>query len=458
MRKECKVYEEYMTSLTEQVHDARAKRMVAKELGNHIEEQADCYEACGMNQEEALIEAVRQMGDPVETGIELNKIHKPKTPFVLLGLSVGMMLIAITMQAIIFAAGGNELGGMTMLSKTIVYNIAGFCIILGLLHCDYNFIAKYAYQMYGVYIVGMPVLRVLVYILSNMGYVTPQAVYYGVQMAFPVIFAGIIYRNRKRGLYGAGVSLFLGILGVIWSSTILGGSDYRYSAVAETLLIIILMLVIAFIKNIFGITEKNRRKTFLIGSVIFSCCIAVGIFCLLGGTPEYYLGMRILNAFTGNEVGYMNLLLRESIADASWIGGQQFFLGEPNRESYGLFVLNAVFTYFGKLAGVLVGAVYLGFLLLAFRMSFKQSNRMGMLVGTACTVSIFVRFVAYLACNLGFGLWWTTLVPFLSYGRVSAVMNGIYIGLILCVYRNSRILAEEKIEQKPIKRIRIVVE
>ena len=129
--------------------------------------------------------------------------------------------------------------------------------------------------------------------------------------------------------------------------------------------------------------------------------------------------------------------------------------GEPNSETYGLFVLNSIFTYFGKAPGIIVIVAYVCFLVMALRMSLKQSNRIGFLVGTACTVSILVRFVAYAACNLGYGLWWTTLVPFLSYGRVSAVMNGIYIGLILCVYRNSSILREEHIPQK---RIRIMVE
>lgn len=455
--KKCRVYEEYMASLMEQVHDVRAKRLVSAEIENHIEEQAECYEACGMNTKEALIEAVRQMGDPIETGEKLNRIHRPKTPFVMLGLLVIMMLTAIIMQAVIFAAGGNTLSSWATLPKTIVYNLVGFCIILGLLYCDYNFIAKYAYRMYGAYMIGIPVLLVMAHAFREVGHVTPSAVFYGVQMLIPIIFAGIVYRNRKRGLYGAILCLALGIFSVIWSSAILGagGNDYRYSAVAETLLIIALISTIALAKNIFGITKRNRVIVFGIGAAMLVCGIGVIIFCVLDGGPNHYLGARILNVFTGDQVGYVNLLVRQSIMDAEWIGGQSFFLGEPNSESYNLFVLNCVFTYFGKLAGVLVLAVYVGFLIMALRMSLKQSNRIGMLVGSACTVSILVRFVAYVACNFGFGIWWTTLVPFLSYGRVSAVMNGIYMGLILCVYRNSRILSEEKIEEK---RIRIVIE
>ena len=91
-------------------------------------------------------------------------------------------------------------------------------------------------------------------------------------------------------------------------------------------------------------------------------------------------------------------------------------------------------------------------------MSLKQSNRIGFLLGTACTASILVRFVAYVAINMGCAAWWTTLVPFLSYGKVAAVMNGIYIGLIFCVYRNSSILHEEYVEQKRLPRIKVTIE
>lgn len=455
--KDCKEYEEYMTSLTEQVHDVRAKRLVEAELGCHIEEQAECYEGEGMSHRDAIKEAVRQMGNPVETGIELNKIHRPKMPWMMLAVIVVLMLVSIVMQAVIFLEGGNTTSGLGMLPKTIIYNIAGFCIILGLLYCDYNFIAKYAYVLYGVYVGGMPLFLLMVNGLG--GHVTASTAFYGIQMLFPIIFAGVVYRNRNRGWRGAAICLIMGIVGIIWSGAVLGarGNMYRYSALVESLLIVGGILLVAFWKNVFRI--EKRKSGFPVLAVI-GAVTAGGILFLnfVGGGMQQYLWKRLGNAFSGQELSYMNLKLRESIAGAEWIGGQIFLLGEPNSESYGLFLLNSIFTYFGKLAGVLVIAAYIGFLIMALRMSLKQSNRIGMLVGTACTLSILVRFVAYVACNFGVGIWSTTLVPFLSYGRVSAVMNGIYVGLILCVYRNSRILAEEMIEQKPMKRIRIVVE
>ena len=65
-------YTEYMETLKEQIQNKRARSLVAEEIRGHIEEQAKEYQAEGMSKEDAEREAVRQMGDPVETGCALN--------------------------------------------------------------------------------------------------------------------------------------------------------------------------------------------------------------------------------------------------------------------------------------------------------------------------------------------------------------------------------------------------
>ena len=64
-------YTEYMETLKEQIQNKRARSLVAEEIRGHIEEQAKEYQAEGMSKEDAEREAVRQMGDPVETGVEI---------------------------------------------------------------------------------------------------------------------------------------------------------------------------------------------------------------------------------------------------------------------------------------------------------------------------------------------------------------------------------------------------
>ena len=71
-------YTEYMETLKEQIQNKRARALVSEEINGHIEEQAQGYEEEGMSREDAKREAVRQMGDPVETGCALNRTH-PQT-------------------------------------------------------------------------------------------------------------------------------------------------------------------------------------------------------------------------------------------------------------------------------------------------------------------------------------------------------------------------------------------
>ena len=96
-------YTEYMETLKEQIQNKRARSLVAEEIRGHIEEQMEEYRAEGMSEEESKREAVRQMGDPVETGCALNRIHRPAFPWKLFVLAVFLtgasMLISLTIDA-----------------------------------------------------------------------------------------------------------------------------------------------------------------------------------------------------------------------------------------------------------------------------------------------------------------------------------------------------------------------
>lgn len=68
----------YLRELGAQIRSPKARERVSEEMKNHIEDQAVFYEQDGMSHEEALSQAVEQMGDPVAVGIELDRIHRPK--------------------------------------------------------------------------------------------------------------------------------------------------------------------------------------------------------------------------------------------------------------------------------------------------------------------------------------------------------------------------------------------
>ena len=91
--------QEYLKSLTEQIRTKRARTMVAEEVEAHIEDQERDFMAHGLGEEEAESMAVVEMGDPVEAGVKLDRVHRPK-----MGWTVLMAILIISIMGLILQA------------------------------------------------------------------------------------------------------------------------------------------------------------------------------------------------------------------------------------------------------------------------------------------------------------------------------------------------------------------
>ena len=137
--------QEYLSTVTEQIRCKQAREMVSEELREHILDQAKAYEEEGMFEEEALERAVKEMGDPVETGVALDGIHRPK-------LSVGL-LILIGMISLCSIAVHGMLGmytqevsgaGYWYLKHHIFYLFLGYLMMFLVYRLDYSILARHA--------------------------------------------------------------------------------------------------------------------------------------------------------------------------------------------------------------------------------------------------------------------------------------------------------------------------
>ena len=86
--------EEYIKVLLEQIRCKKAHAAIREELCTHMEEQTADNMAAGMSREEAEAAAVKDMGSPVETGISLDRIHRPQMAWGILGLMAVITLLA----------------------------------------------------------------------------------------------------------------------------------------------------------------------------------------------------------------------------------------------------------------------------------------------------------------------------------------------------------------------------
>ena len=83
----------YLETVSGEIRSRKAKAFVTEELKSHIEDQKFAYMAEGMSMEEAEEEAVRQMGDPMEVGRQMNQIHRPKMEWKMLAALVALALL-----------------------------------------------------------------------------------------------------------------------------------------------------------------------------------------------------------------------------------------------------------------------------------------------------------------------------------------------------------------------------
>ena len=84
--------EEYLYTLTEQIRCKMARGTIEQEINDHIEDQKAEFLSEGMSQTEAEEAAVREMGDPVEVGLEMDRIHRPTMAWGMIALIVGLSI------------------------------------------------------------------------------------------------------------------------------------------------------------------------------------------------------------------------------------------------------------------------------------------------------------------------------------------------------------------------------
>ena len=101
MAREC--VNEYLETVGGQIRWRRARRVLLRELSDHIADQAAAFEAEGRSPEEALAGAVAEMGEPEAVGRELDRLHRPQNRRGLAVTVAALFAAGVLLQ--LFAAG-----------------------------------------------------------------------------------------------------------------------------------------------------------------------------------------------------------------------------------------------------------------------------------------------------------------------------------------------------------------
>ena len=441
--------EEYLKTLTDQIRCKMAREAVRDELLCHIEDQKAAFISEGMEQDEAEEAAVLEMGDPVETGNEMDRIHRPKMAWGMIALIAALSIVGYVVQKLI-EAKVVEAGGYNWLgSKNLLFLAAGLVIMIGVCFLDYTRIGKYAREiMISVDVlvfVGITFFALMLNGAANFIWIPvigPITIEYILLLTVP-LYAGVLYSYRGQG-YRAVVKGILWMILPVWLALRIP----RLTTSVTLALSFVIMLVIAVWRNWFRISRKKTLAGIFAGTVIAPAM--VGAYYWFFGASYQQERLRMILTRDPNEsgAGYTVGVIRQLLGDSRIAGPGNLSLEASQVPVFQDFVLSGVIAYYGILAAVIFVGLLLFLLVRFLKISLGQRNQLGMLMGAGCSVLFLVEAAFYLLTNLGV-IYVGAFCPFLSYGGTGTIVTYILLGLLLSIYRYQNTAPE----RKPVPRI-----
>ncbi|MGE6679658.1 FtsW/RodA/SpoVE family cell cycle protein [Bacillus thuringiensis] len=408
--------ERFLKEVTNHIKSKEAKDLVATELDFHLKQTKNMWIEKGLSEEVAEDKAVEQMGSPIKLGQELNKLHKPKVDWFLIGLLVAAMGLGF-LPVIAFGYTND------VIMNKVIFVILGVVTAFGMMLIDYRKLER----MGGLfYTIGVLILLML-YCFPNASLTGEPLIKIGpieidCLIAVPFFFlawASFFNNSRLKVMHLVVLYLF---------------SLYLF-LIVSTLSSIFVYMTMVFVMLWWS---KLGKKTALIITIVPICLFIIR--ASVSWSSGYHLD-RILGYLNPESdaggAGFMYIRLKEVMSSAGWFGtsGDTKFIPAADTD----FVFASLTYYYGYwLALVLIFVLSL-FVARLIVISYKINNRYGKLL-LAGGVTLFVfQFIYNVGMILGLLPHAAISLPFISYGLTPTVFHALIMGIVLSVYRRKDI-------------------
>ena len=243
----------FLDEVTDQIAWKPLHPSIRQELEEHIEDLADELKNEGIESEDAFRQAVRQMGDPIIIGTELNAVHQIRRTPVLTVLSLLLLLAGFLLAGFMNWSTEQNSGGY-------LYYLPGAVLLCLTVWKGYPFFIRHWKSLsFGI---GILYLFFLVLnCLSRFGHffwawkISYLAGSFFPVLFFPVLFSFLFYRFRKSKKNTILTGLLLAASWGIFSIFFLPG--YRWNAAAIALFSLVFTIGFMIQKHLFS--EKNWK-------------------------------------------------------------------------------------------------------------------------------------------------------------------------------------------------------
>ena len=434
--------EAYLEKLLSQIRCKKARPYIADEIRNHIESQIEDNLSNGMEYAEAEKCAVADMGDPIEVGISLDKIHKPKIAWKLIAIVGVLSLLGIIVQQSVFYKVMNsdvesylQESCRTAMIGFVSSVILGCLIMCGIYFIDYTVIAKYS-KIIGLLIMAMGILCLTGFSggVVNGSYYTVgfgmfQISIMPVMMFYVPLYGAILYKYKGGGVWALIKACAWLIVPVIIT--------FRLPNIVVAAIIMVSMLIqltAAIIKGWFNVSHKKAIISIWAGFLLLPATLLFVMykFRLLAT----YQIERIDSFLSASGDGfYLTSLLRTLCKNLEVVGDSGNDIVGSLPELNGDYVLTYILNSYGLLTGIVVVAVLATLVVFVFGIAIRQKNELGMVMGFGCGMLLLLNIVINVLCAVGILPPASSFLPFLSVGKGNIILCYALVGIMMSIYR-----------------------
>ncbi len=415
-----KRWEHFLIEIMNHIRSKEAKKFVASELEYHLNEVKKEWIGKGMSESEAEEKAVSQMGSPSKLGHEMNKLHRPKVDWLLIGLLA--ITMGLSFLPLITVGDGLE---NAYIARKSIHVLLGILLAVAMMFIDYR---KFENKGYLFYSSGVLLLIALIIIpnlfINGVPYITVGPIQISSFMALPFLFLAwaSFFSNEKIKL---------------WQHFLLFGVPLLLFLAIPNLTVTFLYVTVVFAMMWWS---TIKRKTAITITIIAGLgFISFSIFAWF--TVKEYQLARLLGFLHPEKYpdnwGYMYLQLQERLTSAGWFGSTVKSKALPLEHTDYAF-LNLTYHY-GYWFAIMLFIILSLFAVRILMISKSINSKYGNLLLLGGMTLFLVQFVYNVGMILGVFPLISMSLPFISYGLLHMLFNAFIMGMVLSVFRRKDI-------------------
>ena len=415
---------EFLNNVSKEIKYKPANKPIIEELESHIEEAKKDYLCKGYSLDKAEEMAVKQMGDAKKIGKRLNKIHRPKMDWILIGL----IIILFSFRIILSVNSTNNY-------INVKYLIVGLMCGTIIYFFDYRKTKNCANLIY--FISSM----ILIFQWTNwyFGFDIDKIHFVNMRLwnvcipLYIIAFAGYMADYKKEDFWDIVILYTISCLLIYMQS----------NSITNTLILVFSYLAIIAFK-ILQDNKKNLRKVIAIygGTLITSVIVMLVMtnihiaYIFNGDTTE--------ENYAPNGYWYQNTQEHENkiLSNLKWFGAndEQEELNETDSSHFRfLYILGK----FGIIPATILAVVIIFMCVRIVKNSKKVNDIYGKYLIIGLGTTYIMQAIIHVLMNLKLWIRSDVNLPFVTEGSLYLLINCFTFAVILSVYRRKDINFEE---------------